>query len=326
MWHRVGGIAYYVLKKFNLLGQVNREFRNGLKSCYEMNLVKTTAFKDILYSLSTVFSEAQFPYAFLKGAYLSNEIYPDGLRTSNDFDVLVNQCDLTACTNLLLDNGFVQGFYRHEKGIVPATRRDILNSRMNRGETVPFLKQAKSVGMDVIEVDVNFSLDFKAKHERDLVSEILMNTQIFKIGDQQLSTLSKTDFLIQLCVHLYKEATIYNWVEMGRDLSLYKFCDIYAFVAKFGDSKYFSHLEEKIHHYGLERECYYALHNIKDIYPHIIYTSGYRRLLKSIKPQQEEFMSQILQPANDKTYSYNMPFGEWLFSYNKVSLLAEINA
>ncbi len=324
MWNRVGGVAYYVLLKCNALGAVNREFRNSLKNCYEMNVVKSNSFKTALYSLGEIFSETKFPYAFLKGAYLNTILYPEGLRTSNDFDILVSQSNLTECADLFRKNGFIQGYYKNNEGIVPATRKDILDSRMNRGEVVPFLKPSQNTGMDVIEIDINFSLDFKAKQERDLVGELLAHKQFFTIRDQKLSTLSQPDFLIQLCVHLFKEATIYNWVEMGRDLSLYKFCDIYAFILKFGDNKFFSLLEEKIHLYGLEKECYYALKNTKEIYPSIEDKTGCIKLLENIKPRNEEFLSQIFRPALHKTYSYNMSFTDWLFSYNKESYLTEM--
>lgn len=324
LYHRVGGVAYYVLKKCDALGQVNREFRNSLKSSYEMNLLKTQAFKNTLYKLSQIFQSAKFPLAFLKGSYLSTVIYPEGLRTSNDFDVLINQEDTTECGNLLKNNGFIQGYYSHDHGIVPATRRDIVASRMNRGETVPFLKPLQNTGMDVIEVDINFSLDFKAKHERDIVGEMLANTQVFKINDQKLPTLSRSDFVIQLCGHLYKEATTYNWVEMGRDLSLYKFCDIYAYFMEFGNSKFFNILEEKICFYGLEKECYYTFINTLEIYPSILYLSGYKKLLRNIKPEQEDFLKKIYHPGLDRNYIYKNSFIEWLFCFSKESQLTEI--
>ena len=49
----------------------------------------------------------------------------------------------------------------------------------------------------------------------------------------KLETLNKYDFFIHLCCHLYKEATTLPWVKMGRDMTFYKFCDIYMLMFAF---------------------------------------------------------------------------------------------
>ena len=48
-----------------------------------------------------------------------------------------------------------------------------------------------------------------------------------------LYTLSLPDFILHLCAHLYKEATVMAWVEMGRDQSLYKYADLYLLTELF---------------------------------------------------------------------------------------------
>ena len=44
---------------------------------------------------------------------------------------------------------------------IPAARREIIESRMTRGETVPYVKEVGLPGMRFLEVDINFSLDYK---------------------------------------------------------------------------------------------------------------------------------------------------------------------
>ena len=43
-------------------------------------------------------------------------------------------------------------------------------------------------------------------------------------------TLDDAGFFIHLCAHLYKEATTLPWIEMHRDMTLYKYCDIHMML------------------------------------------------------------------------------------------------
>ena len=43
-FNRMQGVAYGTLKKYDLLGKVNREFRNSLKDAYNQNLEKNNSF------------------------------------------------------------------------------------------------------------------------------------------------------------------------------------------------------------------------------------------------------------------------------------------
>jgi hypothetical protein len=325
LFNRMGGVAYFILDECKLLKQLNREFRNTLKSIYELNISKNRAFKQQLCELSTYFKDASFKYAFLKGSYLTSTLYPEGLRTSNDFDILINQKDITECSEILKNNGFIQGYYKQRIGIVPATRQEIITARMNRGETVPFLKESNISGKDIIEIDINFSLDFKAKNKRDIVSEILENIQSFQIeNDKNLFTLSKEDFLIQLCVHLFKEATVYNWVEMQRDLSLYKFCDIYAYLLKYSNKSFIDKLRQRITFFKLEKECYYALKFCYEIYPNLENVTGFQNLMEIIAPSDLSYLNQIINPGKKLLYRYDMNFNNWFFCTERLSHLYEI--
>ncbi|MDR0286861.1 MAG: nucleotidyltransferase family protein [Clostridiales bacterium] len=334
LYNRMGGSAYYILKKCNLLGELNREVVKTLESIYKYNRIKNIEFKRQLIDFSKIFKRASFDHAFLKGAFLANNLYRKGLRTSNDFDILVNPSDIDKCTELLITNGFTQGKVAQGQ-IIPATRREIIYSRMNKGETVPFLKNGRYG--EIVEVDVNFSMDYKAS-ETWLIREMLSNTVKFIIGkfggsmvevseenyhkgQNLLDTLSPTDFLIHLCCHLYKEATTYEWVKMGRDLSIYKFCDIYGFLRKYGNAEFMGLLELKINHYGLQKECYYALYNTGTIFGSVYETEGFWELLSKIKPADLTFMKTVVSPEEDREYTYEMDFVEWLFTVNKIEKL-----
>lgn len=317
LYNRVGAIAYTVLKNSQFLSKTNREFRNSLKAVYEYNLNKTDSFMSTLDSLRSICSSFRFPYAFLKGAYLA-QIYDKGLRTSNDIDILVNAHDITELSNLLKEAGFKQGSIRNEV-FIPASRKEIISSRMNRGETMPFVKKLDLPAMSFLEVDVNFSLGFRPGADEKTVTDMLERTQPLILNS--ISTLDRADFLVHLCAHLFKEATVMSWVEMGRDVSLYKYCDIYLFIHEFFDSAFASSLIQRINDMHLNNECYFALYYSKELFD--IKNDELDKVMSAIKPTDVSFMTQIVEPQTGKVYSYNMNYKEWVFCKNRRGELYE---
>jgi len=323
LFNRVGGAAYYTLDKLSLLGKTNREFKNTLKTVYDANIIKTESFKISLDYLSEIFKDVDFKYALLKGSYLVN-LYPIGLRTSNDIDILLNFEDSTSVSMILTENGFIQGNVRNDE-LLRATRTEIISSQINRGETVPFVKEINLPHMRFLEIDVNFSLDFKPEQNKSIVGKLLENAvPDIKTAGGALYTLSTADFLIQLCVHLYKEASVYNWVEFGRDQGLYKYLDIYLFILMFPDTIVSASLAGKIKAFEIGKECFYALSGARELFPSCN-TSELNTLLNAIRPQETEYLNEITSPADSKTYKYDVGFKDWVFSGKRKKLLHKVN-
>jgi len=321
LYNRIGGAAFLTLYDCELLSNLNREFRNTLKSIFQMNCIYSENFKSALNYIGEIMEPGEFPYALLKGAYL-NGLYSEGVRTSNDIDILINQEDISKLTELLKNAGFKQGHVRNEK-FTEATRQEILSSRMNRGETVPFIKEQLK-GQRFVEIDINFSLDYKAVQETDAVAEILKRAER-KISTRKnkLFTLEITDFLIHLCVHLYKEATTYKIFEMGRDLSLYKFLDIYYLIMKFHNGNLESGFAERAIELNLQKECYYAIYYTDKLFD--INNDVLNTILNAIEPENKEYLKQIYDPVANKTYGYEMDFIDWIFCPDRPNQIAEIN-
>lgn len=321
LFNRVGGNAYHALKEAELLPKINREFSNSLKMIYDASVARTESFLKSEDMLGEIFSGADFPFALLKGALLSR-IYPMGLRTSNDFDVLINQQDVQKITDLLLANGFKQGFLRNDN-FTPATRSDIIFAKMNKGETVPFVKRVDLPHMPWLEIDVNFSLDFKATQENDVVKDFLSRTEnSIKLAEGALPTLCGSDFLVHLCAHLYKEATTLHWVNIQRDLSIYKFSDIYLLLDICLDESLVSDMVQTILKYNLKDECYYTFYYTREMFD--INNPLLDSLIEQIKPENAEVIKQVYDPAQKKTYKFDLDYIEYLFHPNRLSCLKEV--
>ncbi len=227
-FNRMQAIAYGTLKQNGLLGRVNREFRNSLAGAYQQNVEKNKSFFQCLEMLSGFLNG--YKYAMLKGALLCG-LYPEGYRTSNDIDLLVRPEHVTAIGTALTKAGFKQGNIRNGE-FEAASRREIIESKMTRGETVPYILEVNLPYMRFLEVDINFSLDYKNSDTEALESMLNRTTTVTgRYGS--IATLDKYDFFIHLCSHLYKEAATLPWVKMKRDMTLYKFCDIYMLLCDF---------------------------------------------------------------------------------------------
>ena len=254
-FNRMQGIAYGTLQKNNLLRKVNREFRNSLSAAYEQNIQKNRSFYICINEMTKLLSHFNCRAAMLKGAFMCAH-YPDGYRTSNDLDLLVSPQDVTAIGNVLSYAGFRQGHIRNGD-FVAATRQEIIESKMMRGETVPYVKKVNLPFMKFFEVDINFSLDYK-NGNGDVVESMLSNIHIKEEHDLFIPTLSDADFFIHLCAHLYKEATTLPWIEMKRDMTLYKYCDIYLLLSEMNNEK-LKTIFERAKEIGMEKICSYAV-------------------------------------------------------------------
>ena len=311
------GVAYDNIELHTLHG----ELRKALTILRNDYLYKSNLFKQHLKYLSTILDEYDKDYSLLKGSFLSTNIYECGQRISNDFDILIDSKDISSLQSLLISNGFTQGSISSSNEIIPATRREIIESRMNFGETIPFVKLLDNEAMTI---DINFSLDYKMASENSLISDFLGQAEYASFEDVHFKVLNPIDFIIHLSCHLYKEATTYDWVARRRDLMLYKFSDINVFIHKYASREYFDKLITRIKQWNLEKECYYTFENSSIIYPHLKAIDGFEQMINSIKPDSLEFMKQIIYPREKKLFEYDLTFTDWFFSNDRVSRLKEI--
>lgn len=319
-FNRMQGIAYDTLKHHRLLGKVNREFRNSLKYSYEHNIEKNNSFLQCVKYVSSILSQCDFNVAMLKGAYLCFH-YPNGYRTSNDIDLLVLPEDVTVLGSLLLKEGFKQGNIRNDE-FVPASRKEIIESKMMRGETVPYIKEVNLPHMKYLEVDINFSLDYK-NSETDLLESILSKTEVIEENGIKIPTLNKYDFFIHLCSHLYKEATTLPWIEMHRDMTLYKYADIYLLLSEMSENDIlaiFNHATEL----GLDKICAYTILETVELFD--IDNTYAVNLAKEALKEEMSFILTVVSPKDKKTFMYStLGACERFFMENRVTDLKEVS-
>ena len=297
-FNRMQAVAFGTLHKHDLIGKVNREFRNSLEEAYKQNCKKNSSFFQCVELVQKALTECTCKYAMLKGAYLC-KIYPQGYRTSNDIDLLVHPSDVTEVGNILLKAGFKQGNIYNGK-FEPATRREIIQSKMMRGETVPYIKEINLPGMKFLEVDINFSLEYKPG-DTNLIEEILNKTVFIELDNFKVRTLRADDFFVHLCSHLYKEATTLPWVEMMRDMTLYKYCDIYMLLNN-ADKEHIDFLFRRAKELGLEKICGFAVLQMAELF---VFKNQYAlENAKKALGNDLDFIHRIFSPKDKKELIY----------------------
>lgn len=318
-WNRTQAAAYANLRKSGVLGAVNREFRAAVAGAYEQNCQRNQSYYTCMKELHSALSRCGCSYAMLKGAYLCG-IYPNGYRTSNDIDILVMPKDVTIIGEALIEAGFLQGYIRNGN-FVCATREEIITSKMMRGETVPYIKEVGLPQMQYLEVDINFSLDYKNGDE-GLLENMLKRSTDVKCYGNCVHTLSDDDFFIHLCAHLYKEATTLPWIEMKRDMTLYKYCDIHMMLSNMTES-YAKKFLRRAKELEMEKVCAYAILQTAALYD--IKNETVRDEAEKILENDPLFLHTVISPTDKKRYVYTeRDIKERFFSDDRAKLLIEM--
>lgn len=315
--NRMQGVALESISRLKERPRLCREFINSLKAASEQSKKSCERQLRAVNELTRLFEGLDCKYAFLKGAVLCRE-YPSGLRCSNDIDILVDRRDIDRLGDRLRAADFVQG--RLENGaLVPASRSEIIASRVNRGETVPYIRIAEDG--KYTEVDLNFSLSFK-NGDGGLCAEMLDRVERRRIGAILLNTLSEQDFLIHLCCHLYKEATTLPWILMKRDMTLYKYCDIYFLLNRMGVDEV-DRFFERLTELGTERECVYALLSAAELFKGMNLYAVLRA--RELAGDAEELLCEVTSPSDGRRYRYRAAnIEDRLFARDRTRLLREV--
>lgn len=318
-FNRMQGIAYGALKDMGILNKINREFRNSLASAYTQNVEKNKSFFSCLEKLSDILQDHHGKYAMLKGAVLCG-FYPSGYRTSNDIDLLVRAKDVTAIGNTLSSAGFRQGNIKNGE-FIPASRKEIIESKMMRGETVPYILEVNLPYMKYLEVDINFSLDYK-NGDDTVIDKMLSSLNEYRVSDIPVISLNRFDFFIHLCSHLYKEATTLPWVKMKRDMTLYKFADIY-YLLKDLTPEAIRDLFTRAKELGAEDICAFALIWTNELFR--VDNKYAIRLAREILAGRESILDEVVNPAEKKTLMYYVSdVRSRFFADNRMAFLMEV--
>lgn len=270
-YHRVAGLAYETINAVNVQ-KLDFPVFFAIYMIHQSQSIRTELQKEYVKSISSALCEANIEHVFLKGSVLSSTIYPVGTRAFNDIDILVSKKSIQSVKKVLCELGFLQGKYDYKKGAVDEFDQDTITQAINtRGEMAPFVKIVNEKTIKTIDVDVNFSLDWKPDGSDEAVDHFL-NERVLTPVDNNFSiySLKEEHLFIHLCNHFYKDSALVDLVKKRKVLDLYKFVDIYTFIQTYfegiGPEKIF---DDSVR-YGFDRHVFFTLNYIIKVFPDIL--------------------------------------------------------
>lgn len=310
--HRVNGV---ICNRIQNMRKVPLSVKRSLQFMFLSQIQRNACHKEEIAKVYQELEREEVNYAFLKGAVLNFVYYGEGERISNDTDILVNPEDLTKVIKICEKMGYVQGHIENGE-IVPATKREIMFAQLNTYETVPMIKKTGNSYLPFHEFDINFRLGNDDKCEMSKV--MLKDTEIVGNSAFKLRTMSLERFLIYLCIHLYREATMVYKIVRGDDLILYKFMDIHYFIISNQQKLSWEKLLKEAETLDRQKDVYYALYFTEELYPGTVGSE----ILKSFDMLGKDFLNQYRGRDNsEEVYKWKLEFHERMF--DDVSRIAE---
>lgn len=326
-----------------LLKQIKRHkllplFINHLKSCeiensslevclkeeqaeYEKRLNCCRILDLELCQITKLFAERDISYAVLKGPILAHDIY-DSLdkRTYNDLDILVKKSDINVVSNILEEQGYIQGDWDNEKEeIIPAPREMLLTFNLLMHEIYDFKKM---IDQCLVSIDLHKELHVPYRKNGQPVfnvdaflnSSCWPNLENIKFYGEQISTLKWNYFLLQLCLHAYiDEVSPFNYIKTnGGNLRAY--CDIRELILSKRSSINFYQFIDLVEEIKVNEPIYYILANLFEIYDDM--EEILASVLFRLRPNNLAFMNEFgysMEVLGEQRGRYSKPFMERIF-------------
>lgn len=217
----------YKHKCYNLCSILNKHFEQN--SFLAEQLINKTAVKERYKKCIPIFEKAEFPYAVIKGAALSQTVYHDPfVRISGDIDILVRRQDLDYWKDVFAKNGFVQGRVTNS-GIKPFTRQEILFQTLLTHQTAPYVTSTGNILVPYINVDVNTDIMWGECKEKSSMDYVLTHTHTIEMFGNKVVKLRPEMEFVALCLHHYKDINSIFLIANG-SYRLGVFCDIYEYL------------------------------------------------------------------------------------------------
>lgn len=314
--HRVLNQMYYHLKKYALLGFIEEDIRKLMAMNYTAIGIKNRLYMEELGKIGQEFSKLKIRAVALKGIMLSNKVYPTiETRYFNDIDFLIRISDVTAISKALSSLGYVQGQYDDAEGVIhEATRKQKIFHQMNTHELQEFVKITGNPLVSVFAVDMNHSILWGGNCPYQVDNEVLISRAVeTDLNGVKAYVLNHEDTLIQLCCHLYREATIFHWIKELRDLKLYKFADIYLYIRKYKAVINWDSFVDFVKDNSLNKIVFYTFYYVNLLYEDTI--SNF--IMNKIDPGERDFLDEY-GIENGAPIKWEINFFDRLFNINRV--------
>ncbi|HNS31368.1 MAG TPA: nucleotidyltransferase family protein [bacterium] len=277
----------YFLKEKNPYFSFPEETGNKIRQTRINIIVRNALFLSEFEQILENLKQAGISVILLKGLMMEG-MYPDGLRTFSDIDLLVRKEDMCRAGMILKRLGYSEN---------SEPRKEAVNIRKNAG-------YAKGGAVPVI-VECHYRLGPCPYMDRPEPYRLFRDSRTVRIGNVDARVLSYEDLLIHLALHIFSHIP---------NSCIVSVCDIRQIVTYCGDDIDWEVFIEKVDHYRLAMPVRFALEKAMELFeiPIPAYVLG--KLAEIKNGRRENFIFKLMKSR--KTLPANL--GKLFFGFRTV--------
>ncbi len=139
--------------------------------------------------------------------------------------------------------------------------------RLQSNVGVPLRKPSTDPFVEMMIVDCCVNLFLPTSAYSVTAAQLCDRIRNVDLGEFDAWCLDTEAFLLDMCAHLFKEATTFVYINLGKDLQLRKFADIAEFIAT--QEVDWSSFFDLVERFEITEPIGFALHMTEDIYPRV---------------------------------------------------------
>jgi hypothetical protein len=258
-------------------------------SVYHANAARNEALLREFDTVTAAVAAAEVPFAVRKGASLISKSYRDpGKRRMHDLDLLIRREDAATVRRVIEGLGYQQGRLTADATrIEPFSRQTQMHWRLHLNNALPMVKHADRRDITVYVVDLCFNL-FPTGSAASLDTDAVLSRAV-PVPGSAARWLAEADLFIDVCSHLFKEATTLYYIANGADIQLQKYVDLLGICPSHGDLPRWADLLTAARACGAAEIVYFALHNLSLLFPEAV-PDG---VLAALRPDDTRFLDEV---------------------------------
>ena len=302
------------LKKIGLEGNIPKEIWDVFlqKSAKNLNQYQLNK-KELMKFINTCYKK-KIKLSPVKGIYLSDFLYKDSsIRKTDDVDILISIDDIPQITEILIQQGFTNRQYNKEKKeFFDYDKLTVMKYKMTMYNLLPFVKVQDD---QLIIFDISFALDF----DRSTSNVVKNMLQAVIVEQDKIPTMKGKDYLIHLLIHNYREASNASWIELSKDITLRKFCDIREFIREILTDNELKMVVSEMLEINQKAALIFNIYSIYEIYG----DSFSKEILQQLSIDKESVSQYFQFFDDDRKTSHKRQKGLWesIFSLNNLDEL-----
>lgn len=285
--HRVLGL---VARNFDreCLGPLGTVRRSTLRSAYLYNRGRAQAWRQERGEILAAFEREGLRPVVRKGSYLAEYIYPDSaMRYMEDMDLYVGADESEQVTRTLERLGYRQGGdSRDRRTVEPVNRETEVFWQLNVSALPPYLRPTSDPYVEMFSIDLRRDLMEPASGKSVPAEDFRERARRVPLAGEHAWVPSDEDVLLDLGVHLTREATTISSIRSNKDLCLIRFLDLTLWYERVSDTLNHLGVVELAERYRVADELYYALHFADLLYPGVLDAD----LLNRLRPDDLSYL------------------------------------